>query len=94
MAALADHIVFKDDALARRYAARSMPMTKLSEAYFDGKLEFRHGLPRFLRARRELVSFDLTWQHLMGWTPPSPKRHRDVPKWRFEKPLRRRERSP
>ncbi len=31
---------------------------------------------------------------LMGWTPPSPKRHRDVPKWRFEKPLRRRERSP
>jgi len=45
---------------------------------------------------REFVKSDRVFvaPKLMGWTPPSPKRHRDVPKWRFEKPLRRRERSP
>jgi len=64
MSKQADELVFKDDTLARRYRSRPIPMSELCEAYFAGRLEFRHGVQQFLARRRELVSFRLTGAHV------------------------------
>jgi cyclopropane fatty-acyl-phospholipid synthase-like methyltransferase len=64
MARLTDYVVFNDRKLAARYADRSIPMSTLYEAYFDGDIDITGDLPAFLRARNLFVTYRLTQAHL------------------------------
>jgi cyclopropane fatty-acyl-phospholipid synthase-like methyltransferase len=63
MTCLSDLIAFTDRRLARRYAARPMPMATLVSAYVEGRVDILD-MDAFLDARRELVTFSLTPAHL------------------------------
>lgn len=63
MARLSDYVVFSDERLERRHAARPLSMEELHEAYIDGSLDIPD-LDRFLDARAELVDFRITRGHL------------------------------
>jgi cyclopropane fatty-acyl-phospholipid synthase-like methyltransferase len=49
--------------LATRYTTRAMPMATLLEAYLDGELDIPD-IDAFLDARREVVTFALTSEHV------------------------------
>lgn len=55
-------VVFRDHTLAARYPAR-IPMATLLEAYLDGAIDLPD-IDAFLDARGELVTFDLTAEHV------------------------------
>jgi len=74
MAPLSRFVTFRDEALARRYAARPMPMAILLEAYLDGGLDIAD-MEMLLDARRELLAFTLTWGHLKFFLT------RMIPEW-------------
>jgi len=60
---LTDLVSFQDCSFAARYATRKIPMTTLFEGYLDGLIDIPD-MDAFLDARRELVSYALTKQHL------------------------------
>jgi cyclopropane fatty-acyl-phospholipid synthase-like methyltransferase len=60
---LSDFVTFNDAALAAKYANGPIPMSTLFEAYFDGALDISGDLYKFLDARNELVTFNLTGDH-------------------------------
>ena len=60
---LTDHIVFKDQELARRYASGKIPMATLYEAYFDGDIDIPGDIYAFLEERNDLVKYSLTPGH-------------------------------
>jgi hypothetical protein len=62
-AALTDHVLFNDRALARTYENKRIPISTLYEAYFDGALEIAD-LQGFLAERNRFVSHCLTVGHL------------------------------
>lgn len=63
---LTDHILFRDEKLAARYAQGRMPMATLYEAYFDGDLDIPGDIQRFIAQREHLVSYRIERRHL-GW---------------------------
>jgi cyclopropane fatty-acyl-phospholipid synthase-like methyltransferase len=63
MKRLLDLVDFKDSKLDGRYAARPMPMATLVEAYLDGAVDIPD-MDAFLDARRDVVTFDLTLDHV------------------------------
>jgi cyclopropane fatty-acyl-phospholipid synthase-like methyltransferase len=63
MANLSDLVVLKAETLAARYRARTMPMATLLEAYLDGDVDIPD-VDAFLDARRDVVAFTLTPQHV------------------------------
>ena len=58
-----DVVSLKDDRMAASFAARVMPMEALIEAYLDGDADIPD-IDAFLDARRELVEFSLTPNHV------------------------------
>jgi cyclopropane fatty-acyl-phospholipid synthase-like methyltransferase len=64
MSTLSENVVFKDAALARRYAKKPIPMATLYEAYFDGALDIPGDIYAFLRKRNDFVKYTLTTEHL------------------------------
>jgi cyclopropane fatty-acyl-phospholipid synthase-like methyltransferase len=64
MSNLTDYVLFRDSNLASRYGAGAkVPMTTLFEAYLDGKLDIPD-MDAFLDARKDLVSYSLTEDHV------------------------------
>jgi cyclopropane fatty-acyl-phospholipid synthase-like methyltransferase len=63
MKRLIDVVDFKDRRLADRYEARPMPMATLLEAYLEGAVDIPD-MGAFLDARRDVVTFDLTLDHV------------------------------
>ena len=66
-------LVFRDQRLAARYQHR-VPMATLLEAYLDGSLDIPD-IDAFLDARSELVTFDLTAEHVKFFLT------RMIPEW-------------
>jgi cyclopropane fatty-acyl-phospholipid synthase-like methyltransferase len=60
---LTDLVTFRDPNLAARYAAGKIPMTTLFEAYLDGDVDIPD-IDAFLDARRDLVKYTLTKDHV------------------------------
>jgi hypothetical protein len=63
MAHLSQLVLFKDEAMARRYAEHPLPMATLLEAYLDGDADIPD-IDALLDARRELLAFTLTAEHV------------------------------
>jgi cyclopropane fatty-acyl-phospholipid synthase-like methyltransferase len=63
MAVTPDLVVFKDEHLRARFAAREMPMETLIEAYLDGAVDIPD-IDALLDARAGLVKFTLTLNHV------------------------------
>jgi cyclopropane fatty-acyl-phospholipid synthase-like methyltransferase len=63
MSNLSDFVVLKRETMAARYRARTMPMATLLEAYLDGDADIPD-IDAFLDARRDVVAFTLTPQHV------------------------------
>lgn len=63
MAQLTDLVVFKDAALAARYASRRIPMATLLEAYVTGGVDVPD-VDALLEARRDVLAFTLTPHHV------------------------------
>ena len=61
---LTDHITFRDEKLAARYARGRMPMATLYEAYFDGDLDIPGDIQQFIAQREHLVSYQIERRHL------------------------------
>src|SRR6187551_2132085 len=61
---LTDHVSFKKDGLAARYAQRRIPMATLYEAYFDGDLDIPGDIYQLLQERQSLVSYRIERRHL------------------------------
>lgn len=65
MAHLTKYVQFKDAQLAKQYAnGARIPMSTLFEAYFDGQLDITGDIYALLDARNELVTFNITADHL------------------------------
>ncbi len=64
MPRLTDHVAFKDDKLAARYANRRIPMATFYEAYFDGALDLVGDIDALMGERAELVSYRIERRHL------------------------------
>lgn len=65
MAHLTKYVQFKDAQLAKQYAGGArIPMSTLFEAYFDGTLDITGDIYELLDARNELVTFNITADHL------------------------------
>jgi cyclopropane fatty-acyl-phospholipid synthase-like methyltransferase len=65
MTNLADYVHFRDTKLASRYLGAkgaTIPMTKLFEAYLDGKVDIPD-MDAFLEARKDLVTYDIVDDH-------------------------------
>ena len=79
MPKLTDHISFKKDGLAARYAHGRIPMATLYEAYFDGDLDIPGDIYALLR-ERQVVKLDRDLQHprLRRHFPHQLVRHRAV----------------
>jgi cyclopropane fatty-acyl-phospholipid synthase-like methyltransferase len=60
---LNDHVVFKNQKLAKRYANRPIPISVLYEAYFDEDLDIVGDISEFLRKRNQFVKYSLTPAH-------------------------------
>jgi cyclopropane fatty-acyl-phospholipid synthase-like methyltransferase len=60
---LHDHVIFRDSALAAKYANGKIPMTTLFEAYLDGLIDIPD-MDAFLGARKDLVDFTFTRHHV------------------------------
>ncbi len=63
MVHVSDVVALKDDRLAASFAARAVPMETLIEAYLDGTADIPD-IDAFLDARRDLVEFNITQNHL------------------------------
>jgi len=61
---LTDHISFKKNNLAARYAQRRIPMATLYEAYFDGDIDIPGDIYQLLQERQALVSYRIERRHL------------------------------
>src|SRR5690349_9102697 len=61
---LTDHILFRNETLAARYAHRRMPMATLYEAYFDGDLDIPGDIQQFIAQREQLVNYRIERRHL------------------------------
>ena len=55
-ASLTDHLEFKDEKLAQKFASAPIPMSTLYEAYFDGAVELKTDLTTLLRQRHLFVN--------------------------------------
>jgi cyclopropane fatty-acyl-phospholipid synthase-like methyltransferase len=64
MSELSKHVIFHDDALARRYAANKMPIDTLFEAYFDGALDIPGDIYALLDDRYALAKHKFTAAHV------------------------------
>jgi hypothetical protein len=64
MPKLTDHVAFKDEKLAARYARGRIPMATLYEAYFDGDLDIPGDIYRLLEDRKQLVSYRVERRHI------------------------------
>jgi hypothetical protein len=63
MSNLTDYVLFRDSKLASKYSPSSkMPMTKLFEAYLDGKLDIPD-MDAFLDARHDVVKYAIVDDH-------------------------------
>src|SRR5687768_10785888 len=73
MTSIADHVVFNDQKLARKFAHKRIPMAVLYEAYFDGDVDIPGDIYAFLEARSGFVKYSLTLEHfrwaLMTFVP-------------------------
>jgi cyclopropane fatty-acyl-phospholipid synthase-like methyltransferase len=63
MVLTSDVVVFKDEHLSARFAARTMPMETLIEAYLDGLADIPD-IGALLDARADLLTFALTANHV------------------------------
>ena len=63
MANLSDLVVFNDAGLRARYAARTIPMTTLLEAYVVGDADIPD-IDALLEARRDVATFTITPHHV------------------------------
>ena len=63
MTDLLDLVIFTDKNLRERTTSRPMPMATLLEAYLDGGVDIPD-IDAFLDARRDVVTFNLTRDHL------------------------------
>ena len=64
LAKLTDHVLFRSEKLAARYARRRIPMATLYEAYFDGDLDIPGDMQQFIADRQQLVSYQIERRHL------------------------------
>jgi sphingolipid C9-methyltransferase len=64
MNALADHVDFNDEKLAKKYQSEPMPMSVFYEAYFDGDVDIRGDIFELLAQRQDLFKYTITRQHL------------------------------
>src|SRR5690349_727631 len=65
MTSLSDYVLFRDTKLASQVAAAkgaTIPMTKLFEAYLEGKVDIPD-MDAFLEARREIVNYEIVNDH-------------------------------
>ena len=53
---------FRDDAAARSFGDRRIPMTTFVERYIDGTIDVHGDLHELLRARDEWVNYRFTWE--------------------------------
>ncbi|HEY3493267.1 MAG TPA: cyclopropane-fatty-acyl-phospholipid synthase family protein [Polyangiaceae bacterium] len=74
MTALSKFVHFEDTALARRLEGKKLPMSTLFEAYLDGAIDIPD-MDAFLDARRDLVDFTLTFEHVKQFVT------RMLPEW-------------
>src|SRR5579862_4783765 len=63
MGQVSHSVALNDDRLAASFAARAMPMETLIEAYLDGDADIPD-IDAFLDARRDLVAFTITPNHV------------------------------
>ena len=63
MTSIADHVVFNDQKLAKRFANKRIPMAVLYEAYFAGDIDIPGDIYAFLEARSGFVKYSLTPEH-------------------------------
>lgn len=61
---VSQYISFNDEALAKTYANRKIPMHVLYEAYGDGKIDFKMDPLQALEHRRDFATFELSMYHL------------------------------
>lgn len=61
---LSDYLVFTDPKLQQRWGDGPVPMSTLYDAYFDGAIDIPGDLYDFLRNRKSMVKYSLTWTHL------------------------------
>lgn len=66
MRKLTDCVTFNDQALAEKYGdgRTKIPMSDLFEAYFDGKVDLKVDIDALIDNRHDLVSYDITADHL------------------------------
>jgi cyclopropane fatty-acyl-phospholipid synthase-like methyltransferase len=74
MRAISEFVHFENRAMARRFERKKPPMSTLLEAYLDGDVDIPD-LDAFLDARRELVDYSLTLEHVKQLVT------RMVPEW-------------
>jgi len=58
-----EFVIFKDAALKRRYAKKTIPMEVLMEAYFDEKVDFKGEIVDVLKNRDLFTNYAMTWGH-------------------------------
>jgi cyclopropane fatty-acyl-phospholipid synthase-like methyltransferase len=61
---LSDHVAFKEQSLAARYASGRIPMATLYEAYFDGDLDIPGDLRKLIEQRAHFVRYRIERRHL------------------------------
>lgn len=59
-----EFIEFRDEALAKRYEARKMPLETLVEAYADERIDFKGDVLEAFEERESFSTFELTWSHV------------------------------
>ena len=65
MRTVADYVKFDDGALARKWAAKRVPISDVYEAYLDGKIDISEQTwDEFFDRRFEIMSFRLTGSHV------------------------------
>lgn len=58
------YLTFHDEALAKTYSNRKIPMHVLYEAYGDGKIDFKMDPLQAMEHRKEFATFELSFYHL------------------------------
>ncbi len=62
---ITDFIVFKDPKLVKKWSEDKVPMSELTEAYFDDRLDFKAELQDFLESKDDFVKYSIfTKKHL------------------------------
>lgn len=61
---ISDFVVFQDEALARKWSGKKIPMSRVYEAFIEGKIDIPEShWNGFFDARHEIMSFRLTPAH-------------------------------